>query len=231
MIKKIIIIFLFSWSVSQIGFAQEAESLITAVNKKFSLVSDYKAKVLMKFALPGIRINTLSGKVFYKRPNKFRIRAKGIFFVPKDNPIKDIPKLLANTKSYTSVITGYATVEGQRCAVVNVIPLDPNLELIIGKFWIRVKDPLIYLSEITTKENGTIRTQNFYGNYDKYALPDKILIQIEMKKFKVPKLLAMDVKKKSKSNSVSKKSTGEIYMLMSDYKINTKLPNSVFTEK
>jgi len=231
MIKKIIILFLFSLSVSQIGYAQEAESLITAVNKKFSLVSDYKAKVLMKFALPGIRINTLSGKVFYKRPNKFRIRAKGIFFVPKDNPIKDIPKLLANTKSYTSVITGYATVEGQRCAVVNVIPLDPNLELIIGKFWIRVKDPLIYLSEITTKENGTIRTQNFYGNYNKYALPDKILIQIEMKKFKVPKLLAMDVKKKSKSKSVSKKSTGEIYMLMSDYKINTKLPNSVFTEK
>jgi hypothetical protein len=69
-------------------------------------------------------------------------------------------------------------------------------------------------------------------NYYKYALPDKILIQIEMKKFKVPKLLAMDVKKKkSKSKTVSKKSTGEIYMLMSDYKLNTKLPNSVFTEK
>jgi hypothetical protein len=201
------------------------------VNKKFASVNDYKANVLMKFALPGIKINTLGGKVYYKKPNKLRIRAKGIFFVPRDNPMKDIPKLLANTKSYTSVITGYETVQGQKCAVVNVIPLDPNLELIIGKFWIRVNDPLIYLSEITTKENGTIRTQNFYGKYAKQALPDKILIQIEMKKFKVPKMLAMDVKKKSKKKEVAKKRTGEIYMIISNYKVNTKLPNSVFTDK
>jgi len=212
-------------------YAQEANDLISAVNKKFASVNDYKARVLMKFALPGIKINTLGGKVYYKKPNKLRIRAKGIFFVPRDNPMKDIPKLLANTSSFTAIITGYETVQGKKCAVVNVIPLDPNLELIIGKFWISTKEPLIYLSEITTKENGTIRTQNFYGQYAKLGLPDKILIQIEMKKFKVPKMLAMDVKKTSKKKEVASKKTGEIYLLMSDYKVNTKLPNSVFTEK
>lgn len=217
--------------VASISYGQEAKDLITAVNKKFAQVNDYKADVLMKFALPGIKINTLKGKVYYKKPNKLRIRAKGIFFIPRNNPMKDIPKLLANTKAYTSVITGYQTIQGTKCAVVNVIPLDPNLELIIGKFWVSVKDPLIYMSEITTKENGTIRTQNFYGKFAKQALPDKILIQIEMKKFKVPKMLAMDVKKKSRKKSEPVKNTGEIYMLIDNYKVNTKLSNKVFTDK
>ncbi len=228
---KRITVILFAVLISTVSQAQEASSLINAVNKKFASVNDYKAKVLMKFALPGIKINTLAGRVYYKKPNKLRIIAPGIFFVPKENPMKDIPKLLANTKAYTSIITGYETVQGKKCAVVNVIPLDPNLELIIGKFWISVKEPLIYLSEITTKENGTIRTQNYYGKYKKQALPDKILIQLEMKKFKVPKMLAMDVKKKSKKKEVASKKTGEIYLLISDYKVNTKLSNSVFTKK
>ncbi len=226
----VLLVFFVTTTISSLH-AQEAKELIREVNKKFAAVQDYKANVLMKFALPGIKINTLRGKVYYKKPNKLRIRAKGIFFIPKENPMKDIPKLLANTDSYTSIISGYAEIEGIKCAVVNVIPLDPNLELIIGKFWVSLKDPLIYMSEITTKENGTIRTQNFYGDYATQALPDKVLIQIEMKKFKVPKMLAMDVKKKSKRKTSVKKNTGEIYMLISDYKINTKLSNAVFSKK
>ena len=72
---------------------------------------------------------------------------------------------------------------GKKCAVVNVIPLDPELELIIGKFWISVNEPLVYMSEITTKKNGTIRTQNFYDTNAAQALPSKVTIQVEMKKF------------------------------------------------
>ncbi len=211
--------------------AQEAKDLITAVNKKFEAVKDYNADVSMKFDLPGIKLNALKGKVYYKKPNKFRIKAKGIFFIPKDNPMKNIPTLLANTSSYTAVTSGYATVAGKRCAVVNIIPLDPNLDLVIGKFWISVENPLIYQSEITTKDNGTIRTQNTFGGYGKIGLPDQVKIIVEMKKFKIPKMLAMDLKKKSGSKTVGSNSEGEINMVMSNYKVNTKFPDTVFTEK
>lgn len=230
--KQALLIFCSLILFSNIGQAQEAKDLIASINKKFAAVNDYKADVFLKFALPGIRLKDIHGRVYYKKPNKLRIRAKGIFFIPKDNPMKDIPKLLANTKAYTSVISGYETIDGKKCAVVNIIPLDPNLELIVGKFWISIKEPLIYLSEITTKKNGTIRTKNYFGKYAKQALPDKIKIQIEMKKFKVPKLLAMDVKKKKKKETAATlRNTGEIYMVIANYKINTKLSNTVFDEK
>jgi len=229
--KHIAILFLSIFFFQSVSHAQSAKALIASVNKKFAGVQDYKANVYLKFALPGIRLKDIHGRVYYKKPNKLRIRAKGIFFIPRDNPMKDIPKLLADTKAYTSVISGYEVVEGKKCAVVNIIPLDPNLELIVGKFWISIKEPLIYLSEITTKDNGTIRTKNFFGKHAKQALPDKILIQIEMKKFKVPKLLAMDVKKKKKKAEKATRNTGEIYLIMTDYKINTKLSNKVFEGK
>lgn len=226
--KKIIILFILTFS-SSVLFAQEAKQLIEEINKKFSKVNDYKAEVAMKFDLPGIKIKPMRGRVYYKRPNKFRIRAKGIFFLPKDNPMKNIQTLLAKTSSYTSLISGYENIDGKRCAVVNVIPLDPNLELVIGKFWISVKEPLIYMSEITTKENGTLRTRNYYGSYAQMGLPDKIMIQVEMKKFKIPKMLAADIKKSSSQSKGPQKKTGEIYLLLTDYKINTKLKDEVFT--
>lgn len=219
-----------SCSVSGL-FAQDGKALIKEINKKFAQVNDYKADVAMKFDLPGIKIKPMRGRVYYKRPDKFRIRAKGIFFLPKDNPMRNIQTLLAKTGSYTSLISGYETIDGKKCAVVNIIPLDPNLELVIGKFWISVKDPLIYMSEITTKENGTLRTRSYYGAYAKMGLPDKIMIQLEMKKFKIPKMLAADIKKSSTKSKGPQKNTGEIYLLLSDYKINTKLKNEVFTGK
>lgn len=230
-ILTVLAVFFIGTSVTKAeGNKVDAKELIATVNKKFAAVQDYKADVHMKFALPGIKIKSIKGKVFFKKPDKFRIRAKGIFFVPKQNPMKNIPKLLANTSSYTAVISGYATVSGQKCAVVNIIPFNTDEELIIGKFWISVKNPLVHMSEITTKKNGTIRTKSYYGKHASLGLPDKVLIQVEMKKFKIPKLMAMDMKK-NQGKMVGDKKTGDIYMVITGYKINSKLPNTVFTEK
>ena len=227
---KYLLTLILTLGITNFASAQKAQDLIAAVNKKFATVNDYKANVHMKFVLPGIKIKDIKGKVFFKKPSKFKIRAKGIFFVPRQNPMKNIPALLANTSSYTAVISGYATVSGKKCAVVNVIPFDTDKELIIGKFWISVDNPLVYMSEITTKKNGTIRTKSYYGKHAAQGLPDKVLIQVEMKKFKIPKVMAMDMKK-NQGRAIDKKKTGDIYMVISNYEINTKLSNSVFSKK
>lgn len=215
-------------TLSLFAHASEAQQLINAVNKKMKSISDYKASVQMHFDLPGIKINDMKAKVFFKRPDKFRIKAKGIFFMPKDNPLKNVSALLENTKAYTSVISGYESVGGKRCAIVNIIPLNTELELIVGKFWISLNDPLIYKTEITTKKNGTIRSRNIFKSGSSSPLPQKVIIQIEMTKFKVPKLLAADIKKKSSKKEGPERGTGKIFMTFTDYQINTKLNNSHF---
>ena len=116
--------------------ADDAQTIIGRVNKKFASVNDYSADVFMAFDIPGVKIKSLNGKAFYKKPNKFRIRAKGIFFLPKQNMAQQMNAMLADTKSYTAVLSGYEKAGAVNCAVINIIPLTTDGELIIGKFWI-----------------------------------------------------------------------------------------------
>jgi hypothetical protein len=231
MIKQIgLFVFLF---LSINTFAQEdAKSLIRSLNKKFSLLNDYQANIAMHFQIPGVKMNDMKGKVFFKQPNKFKIKAKGIFFMPKQNPMQNINAMLSDTASYTTVISGYEDVQGRKCAIINIIPLKSENELILGKFWVDILDPLIHKSQITTKNNGTLESYNQYGKYSAYLLPDKITVKVEVNKIKVPKMMAVDLNKKAKAKSDSnQKETGVIEMTFSDFKLNSRFSDEVFTNE
>ena len=207
-------------------------ALIQVLNKKFAAVNDYKAQVHMKFDIPGVKMNTMNGTVIFKRPNKFRIRTKGIFFLPKQNPMQSISTMLLDTSAYTSIISGYEIVAGKNCAIVNIIPIKPMNELILGKFWIDIKNPLVLKSQITTKNNGTIETESTYSTNANYTLPDKMLLKMETKKIKMSKLMSADLNKKSKPKEVGNTlETGTIELTFSNYKINTRIADSEFDKK
>lgn len=231
MMKKLCLLLLCFVSM-QSKADDDAKKLIRELNKKLVQLNAYSADIFMKFDIPGVKMNSMNGKVFFKKPNKFRIRTKGIFFLPKQNPMENASNLFLDTSAYTTVISGYEMIGNRNCAVINMIPLKSESELILGKFWIDVANPLILKSQITTKNNGTIETQNFFGDMAQYALPSKIIILVEMSKMKVPKMMAMDLKKKSTDKAkVNVKEKGTIELNFSAYKINTKIPDEVFTEK
>ncbi|MBL7764692.1 MAG: hypothetical protein JNJ58_01260 [Chitinophagaceae bacterium] len=207
-------------------------TLIRNLNKKFKLINDYTAQVYMQFDIPGVKMKSMNGKVFYKQPDKFRIKAKGIFFLPKQNPMQQVSSMLLDTMSYTSVISGYETIQGKNCAIVNIIPLKNTSELILGKFWIDLQNPLVYRSQITTRNSGTLDTESFYSDRSAYALPEKVIIHVEVNKIKVPKMMAADLNKKSKPKSDPNiKEKGTIILSFSNYKINTKLDDEVFIKE
>lgn len=196
--------------------------LLRELNRRFSLISDYTARVDMRFDIPGVKMNALSGKVFFKRPDKFRIRTKGIFFLPKQNPMQGMNAMLMDTTSYTSIISGYETFKGKRCAIVNIIPLKSSDELILGKFWIDVANPIVYKSQVTTRNNGTIEAENIYTQGNRYFLPDQVIIRVEMRKIKMSKMMSVDLNKKAKKKGGPEPlETGLIMLSFRDYRINT----------
>lgn len=210
----------------------DAQAIIARVNKKFAMVHDYTADVYMAFDIPGVKIKSLSGKAFYKKPDKFRIRAKGIFFLPKQNMAQQMNGMLADTKSYTAVLSGYEKTGDVHCAVINIIPLTTNGELIIGKFWIDPVNAQILKTQITTKNNGTIETYNTFGANAAQGLPARIEIRVETAKFKVPKMFAGDINKNSPAKTkIPAQKYGTIQLNFSNYKINTKIKDEIFTEK
>lgn len=210
----------------------DPKAMIRTLNKKFQLVRDYSARLSMKFDIPGVKMKNMDGKVYFKQPNKFRIKAKGIFFLPKQNPMQHISTLLIDTTSYTSVISGYEDLNGRKCAIINIIPLKADNELILGKFWVDRLDPLVRKSQITTRSNGTLETYSQYDANTTWALPQKITVKVEVNKIKVPKMMSADLNKKSKPKTdPNLKETGTIEMLFQDYRVNTKLKDEVFVEE
>lgn len=219
----IVITFVFGCS------AQTSKELIAKVNKNFSQVKDYSADLAMNFAIPGVNIEPISGKVFYKQPDKFRVRTKGIVFLPKQNPYYALA-LLKDTNAYTAVSGGVEKIGATNCSVINVIPNGEN-DLILGKFWIDAANGLVLKSQLTTKSNGTISIENSFGALSAYALPDKIVFTIDVAKFKVPKAVAVDLNSKSEPKAENTvKGTGIISLQFSKYLLNQKLSDEVFKD-
>ncbi|MBK7148103.1 MAG: hypothetical protein IPH78_04585 [Bacteroidetes bacterium] len=214
----------------EMTMAQTAKETIARVNQHFAKVKDYAADIAMNFQIPGVNIEPISGKVYYKTPDKFRVKTKGIVFLPKQNPYYALA-MLKDTNAYTAILSGNEKIGNSNCAIINVIP-NSETDLILGKFWIDNARGVVMKSQLTTKSNGTIMVENRYGNMLTYALPDKIVFTVDMTKFKVPKAVAVDLNSKSKkSNNESNKGTGTIELQFSNYALNKQLKDEVFTQE
>lgn len=209
--------------------AQDGKALLRKLNKKYYLVNDYRAEVMMKFLIPGVKIDAIQGKVLFKRPNKFKVKAKGIFFLPKLNPLQNISKILLDTNAYTAVVSGKENVNGKLCTMINLIPLTSTDDIILAKFWMDEQQVVIMKSQITTKNNGTIETISVFGSMIQYGLPDRMTITVDMNKINVPKMLAVDLNRKSTDKKdTDTKQKGVIELVMSQYRINQKVADAEF---
>jgi hypothetical protein len=217
---------------TSLGHAQTPKQILAAVHQRFDKVNDYSAAIRMVFDLPSVNLQPIKGKVFYKKPTRFRIRAEGIVFMPKENPYQSLA-ILKDTNSFTAVATGTDQVGAVLTQVIQVIPNGDN-DLILGKFWVDKANSLVLKSQLTTKASGTIQIQNTFGTQAllPYALPDLMTLSVDMSKFKVPKMLSVDLNSKSKPKSTEpKKTSGKIMLYFSQYAVNKKLPDAVFTDQ
>lgn len=198
--------------------AQSPKQIVHSCVKKFELINSYKAKVHLDFDLPDINMKSRDAKVYYKKPNKFKIKSQGILFLPKQNPYESFD-LLRDTNVYTAVLVNEEIVQQKKCKIILVVPTKQE-DIILCKLWIEDRNQLIYKIQLTTKSNGTIMADYYYGSYIKSGLPDKTIYEIEMNKFKIPKALAVDLNGKKKTKKTSGSNTGTIQMLFTDYQIN-----------
>lgn len=218
MIKKIASFFLFTW-IANVALAQQAKPLIKSVNENFSKVKNFKSNVNIDFDIPSINMEKMSGKVFYKAPNKFKVKLSGVAFLPKQNPF-ELYNLLRDTSAYIAVLNGAEEVNGIKTQVVSVLPIKEQ-DVVLLKCWINAVSKCIEKSQITTKSNGTITSTYFYAANFIYPLPYKINFSIDLTKFKIPKMIAVDINSKKKNNANSSgKTTGSITFNLSMYEIN-----------
>lgn len=227
---KPIVIICISLLIASSTLAQSnANAILRGVYSKLQKAKDYSVQANIKVDMPFIRMLPVNVKIYYKQKDKFKVESKSIAIVPRQG-FDQIAKILADSNSYISLLQGDEKTGPVQTSIVNVIPTSDTSDIVLGKFWIDKTNHVVIKSQLTTRSNGTIETEYIYGSQIGYGLPDKMIFQVDIKKFKVPKKLTADMNKtpttKERNGDENKK--GKIYITLTNYQVNKGIPDAVF---
>lgn len=222
--------FLFVFFLPLSGVAQDANQIITELLNKMNTVKDYSAEALITSDIPMVKILPSKATIYFKQKDKFKIETKGIAILPKQG-FTELSKMLTNRDTYTAVALGNETIGSTQTSIVSIFPVSDTSDLVLAKLWIDVNNDIVMKSQITTRSSGTVTILYTYGSQIKWGLPDKMVITVDVKKFKIPKGVATDINKKSEDDTKKQDAkTGEIKIDLTGYKVNLGIKDEVFNK-
>lgn len=206
------------------GIGQEPKRLLINCVKNIDKIESYSCNARFTFEIPGVKISPVDAKIFYKKPNKFKIKTKGIMFIPKQNQ-DEIYQLLRDTSAYFAVSIGKVNAN----IILQIIPKTTG-NIQTARLSLNDKANIIE-SEITTKENGTVKFINQFGDATS-NLPTETSVLFDVKKFKIPKMVSAELNAKKISDDIkSASTTAKLNVKYSNYIVNQPIPEAVFSEK
>lgn len=217
------------------SFAQTdpgANQLLHTIYNKLQKAHDYSVQAHIKVDMPFIRMLPIDAKIYFKQKNKFKVESKSIAIVPRQG-FDQASKMLADTNAFTALVQGTELIGTVKASVINIIPVADTSDLILGKLWVDTQQQLILKSKLTSRANGTIVTEYSYGNQSQYALPDKMVFSVDVKKFKLPAGTTGDMNANAKKTNEKPKDDkkGQITITLTNYQINKGIPDDFFKKK
>lgn len=224
MMRLIVFLFLF---ITTVSYSQTAASLLKGVIDKIDLVNDYKADVQIKAAIPFIKVPIAKAKIYFKKKDKFKVESDGIAILPKQG-LSDLTGFLSKESNYSAVLGEIKTINEHKTRLISVLPTDENSEIILAKVYISPTDELIYRTVLTTKSSGTVSIDYEYNLNKKYALPNKMTFTVDIRKFKMPKSVASNIRNNDKEKKYKENEKGTIVLIFSNYIVNKGISDDVF---
>lgn len=225
--KKLLLIFLLT--LSSRAFSQDMTSLVMKVKAKLDQVNDYEAEGRMKTDVAFIKAPVGRVKVYYKKPDKFRLKKDGgISLLPKGGVSVNMNSIFT-TSGFTAIGAGEAMINGVNTKVVKILPDDENSDIVLSTMYIDEANLLVRKSTVTTKENGTYTVEMSYGKFAQYGLPDKVSFSFNTKNYSLPKgiTLEFDDEKPADTNKL-KNRKGRVEITYTNYIINKGISDAVF---
>jgi hypothetical protein len=212
------------------SFGQDMTPLIMKVKAKLDQVNDYEADGKMKTDVVFIKAPIGKVKVFYKKPNKFRLKKDGgISLLPKGGVSVNMNAIFTGN-DFVALAAGESVIDGTKTKVVKLLPTDENSDIVLTTMYIDEANLLVRKSMITTKENGTYTIEMSYGKFAQYGLPDKVIFSFNTKDYYLPKGITLefdDEKPVSQAEKMRNKK-GRVELTYTNYMINKGVSDAVF---
>jgi len=190
-IGKTLLLFVLAVAFSLPARAQTADALFNTIRQKLTLVNDYVADVRMKVDVSFMRVPLLTGKLYFKAPDKLKLeRNGGISIMPRKSISMTLGNLIPSGKA-TVIDAGSEVIDGHPARIIQVVPQEET-DIVLTKIWVDVARGLALRTETTTRENGTVRMDLEFAKYASLALPDRVVFVLDIKDYKLPKGVTMD---------------------------------------
>ena len=222
---------LFTLHFSLFTFTQDMTPLVMKVKAKLDQVNDYEADGRMKTDVAFIKAPIGKVKIFYKKPNKFRLKKEGgISLLPKGGVSVNMNSIFSIT-DFVALAAGEAIIGGAKTKIVKLLPSNENSDVVLTTLYIDETNFLVKKAVTNTKENGTYEIEMSYGQFAQYGLPDKVVFGFNTKDYKLPKgiTLEFDDEEKPVSEAVKiKNKKGRVEIVYTNYIINKGISDTVF---
>jgi outer membrane lipoprotein-sorting protein len=211
--------------------AQDMTALVTKVKAKLDQVNDYEAEGNMKTDVSFIKAPIGKVKVYFKKPNKFRLKKEGgISLLPKGGVSVNMSTIIT-TSDFVALAAGEAVIDGFKTKIVKLLPTNEASEIVITTLYIDEPNLLVRKAITTTKENGTYEMQMSYGAFANYGLPQKVVFSFNTKDYKLPKGITLEFDDNEKPLSEAQKlknKKGRVEITYANYVVNKGIADSFF---
>ena len=230
--KKIILFVFIICGVNNL-FAQSYDSkpLLDSVKNKMNKVNDYSADVSIKLNVTFIKIPVKKATIYYKKPDKIRMKTTGFAMLPKKGANFNAGDFLK--KDFTSIFIKNEMIKGVRTEMIKVVPLTADNDILLATMWIDRKKQIIYKIDATTKSNGNFLMEFSYPTVaNPFDMPSALQFTFEVNKTTLPVAVSGDFDsdaKKVKDDGKPKKAI--LTLNYSNYKVNTGIPDSFFVDE
>ncbi len=212
-------------------FGQDMNALVAKVKAKLDLVNDYEADGKMKTDVAFIKAPLGRVKVYFKKPNKFRLKKEGgISLLPKGGISVNMNSIVG-TNDYVAIFSGETVLNNVKVKIVKLLPTNENSDVVLTTMYIDEANLLVKKSTTTTKENGTYDIEMSYGQFANFGLPDKVVFSFNTKDYKLPKGITLefdDAEKPQTEAQKLKNKKGRVEITYSNYIVNKGVNDSVF---
>tara|TARA_B100000965_G_scaffold349189_1_gene322227 strand:- start:104 stop:835 length:732 start_codon:yes stop_codon:yes gene_type:complete len=216
------------------------ERVINKTQKQFEKAFDYQVTMKIELKVPGFRMPKKKYKVFFKQPNKLKIKSRGfgmlpktgIFTSPKDNfdNLKNMRLISTNNKNGKVYIKGEVIVDSLKLKMPNEyakLGFKPTVTVKIDtNNWVINN----IITELDTLK--LVEIKNTYKKVDNnYIMPSASTVQYFIKDAKLSGWLKKDITGIVGKNPLEKSNDmveGKISIIYEDYIINKGIKDRIF---
>ena len=212
---------------------KDPDEILQKVLSTFEKINDYSVDVRIKVDISFLKIPDMEAKIYFKQPDKMRIKSDNFAMLPKQGFNFSPVSLLR--KSHTAIFVKFENLRGIETAVIKVIPLEEKSEMILSTLWIDLENYVIVKVESSARPSGTFTIDFDYKKTDTdFYLPSKMTFTFPADQMLIRGSIRDPLNSSENNNNLQKendKKDGKVTVTYSNYVVNKGIPDEIFDQE